>query len=157
MLSTIVEGPRPQMLARESRVSLPDEAKQYIANMVDSPVASPRADAFAAKFGAASRNHPPIQIPYGVGSVVIPGAIGEQDSPGGTKEFLDMRDEDDDDGDGEEDEEDGEDEEGEEDGDDGDSVIMVSEADADSEILPVSSVRESLSSQLQEQELQQSE
>lgn len=157
MLSTIVEGPRPHMLSRESRVSLPDEAKQYIANMADSPVASPRADAFAAKFGAASRSHPEIQIPDGVDGVGTPGAIGEEDSPGGTKEFLDMRHEDDqdeDEGGGEEDEEDNEDEEGD-DGDDGDSAIMVSEADADSEVLPDSSVRESLGSQLQEHELQQ--
>ncbi|KIY52893.1 RhoGAP-domain-containing protein, partial [Fistulina hepatica ATCC 64428] len=32
-------------LSRESRISLPDEARRYIANMVDSPVPSPKPDA----------------------------------------------------------------------------------------------------------------
>lgn len=92
------------MLSRESRVSLPDEAKQYIANMTDSPVASPRVDAFVAKFRAASRgSHPQVQIPDKGGGLVRPGAIGEEDSPGGTKGFLDMRggNEDEDEGEGE--------------------------------------------------------
>jgi RalA-binding protein 1 len=148
------------MLSRESRVSLPDEAKQYIANMADSPVASPRVDAFVAKFGAASRGaQPQIQIPDNAG-VVAPGTISEQDSPGGTKEFLDLRDEDENEDEGEdEDESEDEDEDDDEDEDEGDgnSAITVPEADADSEILPAYSTQESLRSQLQVQESQQSE
>ncbi|KAF9048281.1 RhoGAP-domain-containing protein [Hymenopellis radicata] len=35
-------------LSRDSRISLPDEARQYIANMVDSPAPSPKVGAFAA-------------------------------------------------------------------------------------------------------------
>ena len=143
MLSTIVEGSRPQILSRESRVSLPDEAKQYIANMTDSPVANPEAEEFVSKFGPASRVvHPQIQIPDSTGGRAPSGAIGAEDSPGGTKEFLDMRDEDD-----EDENEDG----NEEDEEDVDSAIT--ETDADSEILPVTSSRESL----QAQEPQQSD
>jgi RalA-binding protein 1 len=99
MLSTILEGQRSQMLSRDSRISLPDEARQYIANMTDSPVPSPRADAFAAQFaGPARALQPQIQIPTNPGGLAppTPGAIGEADSPGGTSEFLDMGDEEDD-------------------------------------------------------------
>ncbi|KAJ6625024.1 hypothetical protein B0H10DRAFT_2005409 [Mycena sp. CBHHK59/15] len=38
---------RSQTLSRESRISLPDEARQYIANMGESPIPSPKVDAFA--------------------------------------------------------------------------------------------------------------
>lgn len=34
--------PRPQILSRESRISLPEEAKRYYATMQDSPLPSPR-------------------------------------------------------------------------------------------------------------------
>jgi len=34
-------------LSRDSRISLPDEARQYIANMADSPVASPMTTTFS--------------------------------------------------------------------------------------------------------------
>ncbi|KAJ7026298.1 hypothetical protein C8F04DRAFT_1190623 [Mycena alexandri] len=46
MLSTLTDA-RGQTLSRESRISLPDEARQYIANMGDTPVPSPMVDAFA--------------------------------------------------------------------------------------------------------------
>ncbi|KAJ7743185.1 hypothetical protein B0H16DRAFT_1322921, partial [Mycena metata] len=46
MLSTVADA-RGQTLSRESRISLPDEARQYIANMGDTPVPSPKVDAFA--------------------------------------------------------------------------------------------------------------
>jgi RalA-binding protein 1 len=137
MLSAASGGSRPQLLSRESRVSLPDEAKQYIANMTDSPVTSPLIDAFVAKFGPTPRGgHPQSQIPETTDGPIFSRAISEEDSPGGTKEFLDMRDEEDED----------------EDGDDDESDITVPDADADGETLFVSSPRES-----QVQEPQQSE
>ncbi|KAJ7623404.1 hypothetical protein FB45DRAFT_925555 [Roridomyces roridus] len=38
---------RGQFVSRDSRISLPDEARRYIANMGDTPVPSPQVDAFA--------------------------------------------------------------------------------------------------------------
>ncbi|KAJ7109094.1 hypothetical protein C8R44DRAFT_275493 [Mycena epipterygia] len=46
MLAALSDS-RSQPLSRESRISLPDEARQYIANMGETPVPSPRVDAFA--------------------------------------------------------------------------------------------------------------
>ncbi|GLB43450.1 putative GTPase-activator protein for Rho-like GTPases [Lyophyllum shimeji] len=98
MLSTAPEA-RPQMLSRDSRISLPDEARQYIANMTDSPIPSPRLDAFAAKASGPSRATPPqVHIPENPGGLAPPSAarLGEADSPGGSSEFLDMNDDEDD-------------------------------------------------------------
>ncbi|KAF9457196.1 hypothetical protein BDZ94DRAFT_1292511 [Collybia nuda] len=102
MLSTIPEGPRAQLLSRDSRISLPDEARQYIANMTDSPAPSPRADAFVARFAGSRMLQPQVAIPENVGSLVPPaaGTVGEADSPGGASEFLDMGEEEDDEDDG---------------------------------------------------------
>ncbi|RDB20931.1 hypothetical protein Hypma_011957 [Hypsizygus marmoreus] len=97
MLSTLIE-PRPQALSRESRISLPDEARQYIANMTDSPVPSPRVDAFAAKFGPTSRAVQPIQIPESSpGGLTAPSRTDDAESPGESSEFLDLNEDDDDD------------------------------------------------------------
>ncbi|KAG2011475.1 signal transducer [Coprinopsis cinerea AmutBmut pab1-1] len=50
-LLSVVES-RPY-LSRDSRITLPDEARQYIANMTDSPVPSPRVDTFSTKSAVA--------------------------------------------------------------------------------------------------------
>ncbi|CAK5267320.1 unnamed protein product [Mycena citricolor] len=76
---------RSQPLSRDSRISLPDEARQFIANMADSPASSPKTDAFA-----------PRALP------IVPTTIPATSSPLTVQnetpaEFLDM------DGDGEED------------------------------------------------------
>ncbi|KAH7922582.1 RhoGAP-domain-containing protein [Leucogyrophana mollusca] len=55
MLSPIVEDTRQ----RESRVSLPDEAKRYIANMGESPVPSPRMAGFGGPQGTPSHRLTP--------------------------------------------------------------------------------------------------
>ncbi|KAF8074770.1 hypothetical protein FPV67DRAFT_1726368 [Lyophyllum atratum] len=105
MLSTIPEG-HTQALSRDSRISLPDEARQYIANMTDSPVPSPKVDGFAAKAGGSYRMHQPqIQIPENPGGLAPPSAaaLREADSPGGSSEFLDMNEDDDEDDDDEDD------------------------------------------------------
>ncbi|KAK7435955.1 Rho GTPase activating protein [Stygiomarasmius scandens] len=47
--------PGTAALSRDSRITLPDEAKQYIANMGESPLPSPRGDAF-------TRQTPPSQL-----------------------------------------------------------------------------------------------
>lgn len=77
-------------LSRDSRISLPDEARQYIANMTESPAPSPRVDAFNKTSSSLSQSFVPVS----------PGRDKDQ-------EFLDMSDEDDDGDD--EDDEDGED------------------------------------------------
>ncbi|KAJ3885514.1 hypothetical protein GG344DRAFT_13468, partial [Lentinula edodes] len=72
-------------LSRESRISLPDEAKQYIANMGESPAPSPRVE----MFNKTSSSHSSVPV-----------------SPvrGKDREFLDMEEEaDDDNDDGDED------------------------------------------------------
>jgi hypothetical protein len=48
MLLSVFEN-RQHSLSRESRITLPDEARQYIVNMTDSPSASPRTDSFSAR------------------------------------------------------------------------------------------------------------
>ncbi|KDR67937.1 hypothetical protein GALMADRAFT_257428 [Galerina marginata CBS 339.88] len=85
---------RPGFLSRDSRISLPDEARQYIVNnMADSPAASPRTDGFSPRSKLATSVFPP----------PVNGTNGRE------SEFLDM---------GEEEEEDSdEEEEGEEAGD----------------------------------------
>ncbi|KAJ7257866.1 hypothetical protein B0H12DRAFT_1282145 [Mycena haematopus] len=45
--AALLSDARSQALSRESRISLPDEARQYIANMGDTPSPSPKVDAFA--------------------------------------------------------------------------------------------------------------
>ncbi|KAG5653325.1 hypothetical protein H0H81_001065 [Sphagnurus paluster] len=95
MLTTIPEG-RPS-LSRESRISLPDEARQYIANMADSPIPSPHIDAFAKQ---SSRVQPQIQISEHPGGLEPPSvaSLVESDSPGATSsEFLDLAEDDEDD------------------------------------------------------------
>ncbi|KAJ2915458.1 hypothetical protein MD484_g4960, partial [Candolleomyces efflorescens] len=71
-------------LSRDSRITLPDEARQYIANMADSPMTSPSFNSFSSVPSAASLH---------------------QDSDG-KGEFLEMDDDDDDEDDGIEDEDD---------------------------------------------------
>jgi len=50
---------RPHMLSRDSRISLPDEAKQYMMNMSDSPVPSPRTESFSPRSKLATSVFPP--------------------------------------------------------------------------------------------------
>lgn len=92
VLSTALQN-RPGMVSRDSRISLPDEARQYIANMTDSPVPSPRTDAFAGKEGTASQLvQPQIQISHNRISLVPPvsGNLTETDCPGETSEFQEI-------------------------------------------------------------------
>ncbi|THU88684.1 RhoGAP-domain-containing protein [Dendrothele bispora CBS 962.96] len=91
-------------LSRDSRITLPDEAKHYIANMSESPFPSPRGDSF-------NRQAPPSQLSQ---SHVLPADDREPPTTASSStgardtedhEFLDMRDEeegDDDDLDGRE-------------------------------------------------------
>lgn len=90
MLSAITEVRSPHHLSRESRVSLPDEAKQYIANMIDSPVPSPKVDAFAPRATSATVIH---SSPLANGGLAPPPTSmlrSDSESPAGTSEFLDM-------------------------------------------------------------------
>ncbi|KAF8159752.1 hypothetical protein B0H34DRAFT_704674 [Crassisporium funariophilum] len=50
---------RPEFLSRDSRISLPAEARQYIANMADSPVPSPRTETFSPKSKLSTSVFPP--------------------------------------------------------------------------------------------------
>lgn len=77
-LSVMAED-RPQLLSRDSRISLPEEAKHYIANMSDSPLPSPRTDALSSKSKLSAS--------------VFPTPSGRE------SEFLEMDDEDDEDND----------------------------------------------------------
>ncbi|KAF9078108.1 hypothetical protein BDP27DRAFT_1413038 [Rhodocollybia butyracea] len=74
-------------LSRESRISLPDEAKQYIASMGESPVPSPRVENFNKAPSSLSQSFVPVS----------PG-------PGKDQEFLDLDEEDDNDNDDDDDE-----------------------------------------------------
>ncbi|KAJ3720873.1 hypothetical protein C8R42DRAFT_626917 [Lentinula raphanica] len=65
-------------LSRESRISLPDEARQYIANMGESPATSPRVEMFSKFSSSLSQSSVPVS----------PNRAKEQ-------EFLDMEDEND--------------------------------------------------------------
>ncbi|KAF8899653.1 hypothetical protein CPB84DRAFT_1137485 [Gymnopilus junonius] len=58
MLSPMAET-RPHFLSRDSRISLPDEARQYIVNMADSPTASPRTEAFSPRSKLSTSVFPP--------------------------------------------------------------------------------------------------
>ncbi|KAG6868789.1 hypothetical protein C0993_010419 [Termitomyces sp. T159_Od127] len=83
---------RPGMMSRDSRISLPDEARQYIANMSDSPVPSPRMDVFASKEGSASQfSQPQSQISQSSISLVPPVSanLTEVDCPGESSDFRD--------------------------------------------------------------------
>ncbi|RXW23955.1 hypothetical protein EST38_g1889 [Candolleomyces aberdarensis] len=71
-------------LSRDSRITLPDEARQYIANMADSPMTSPSFNTFSSVPSASS-------------------VLKESDEKG---EFLEMDDDDDDEDDGAEEEDD---------------------------------------------------
>ena len=78
-LSVMAED-RPQLLSRDSRISLPEEAKHYIANMSDSPLPTPRTDALSPKSKLSASVFPP--------------------PPSGREsEFLEMDDDDDEDND----------------------------------------------------------
>jgi RalA-binding protein 1 len=83
-LSVMAED-RPQLLSRDSRISLPEEAKYYIANMADSPMPSPLTDALSPKSKLSA-------------SVLPPPPSGPE------SEFLEMDDEDDEDNDEQSDE-----------------------------------------------------
>lgn len=71
-------------LSRDSRITLPDEARQYIANMADSPMTSPSFNGFSS----------------------VPTAASLRKDSDGKGEFLEMDDDDDDEDDGIEDEDD---------------------------------------------------
>ena len=81
---------RPQSLSSDSRVSLPEEARQYIANMTESPIPSPQVDGSFPKSKLSASVFPP-------------------PPSGRNSEFLDMDDDDDDDGEEDEDEDESED------------------------------------------------
>ncbi|KAG6919537.1 hypothetical protein DXG01_005127 [Tephrocybe rancida] len=137
MLSAIPER-RPGMLSRESRISLPDEARRYIANMGDSPVPSPQVDAFAIK-GSSSQPtiHTP-QDPRGLAPPLVENSR-DADSPGGSSEFLDMNEDDD----GDDGESDDEEDEVDEEADDEESVAPGADEDADSTSFPLETPRQS--------------
>ncbi|KAJ7576788.1 hypothetical protein C8J56DRAFT_370482 [Mycena floridula] len=79
-LLSVLNESRAQALSRDSRISLPDEARQYIASMADSPAPSPMIDAFA-----------PRVPPNGT----VPSSMMRKPSLEIVKgEFLDMEDED---------------------------------------------------------------
>ncbi|KAF8972613.1 hypothetical protein BDZ97DRAFT_1913115 [Flammula alnicola] len=78
MLSVMVEN-RPHFLSRDSRISLPDEASRYIQNMAESPVASPRTEAFSPKSKLATSVFPP--------------PSNDTKESGRESEFLDMEEE----------------------------------------------------------------
>lgn len=86
LLSVMPDNRSPHYLSRDSRISLPDEARQYIANMADSPAGSPRADAFSPRSKLSTSVFPPTSNPNGGG--------GNQ--AGRESEFLDMEEEEDD-------------------------------------------------------------
>ncbi|KAG6812828.1 hypothetical protein H0H92_016097 [Tricholoma furcatifolium] len=117
LLTTIPEG-RAGMLSRDSRISLPDEAKQYIANMTESPVPSPRVDVFGTK---PTNLIAQSQVsPHTTGLVPpAPASVVKADSPGASSEFLDLN----------EDEEDEEDDE--------DEGVECDEIDEEESVLPV--------------------
>ncbi|KAL0579280.1 Rho GTPase activating protein [Marasmius crinis-equi] len=77
-------------LSRDSRITLPDEARQYIANMVESPIPSPKVDAFTPRqptqLSASTSMEPP--PPSAGSSASGHGRSGEE------SEFLDFDDED---------------------------------------------------------------
>lgn len=51
--------PENRHLSLDSRVSLPDEARQYITNMSDSPIDSPQAEIFSHKSRLGTAVYPP--------------------------------------------------------------------------------------------------
>lgn len=73
---------RQHSLSRESRITLPDEARQYIVNMADSPSASPRTDSFSARSKLSTSVFPPPPDNTSTGE------------SGRESEFLDMEEED---------------------------------------------------------------
>lgn len=76
---------RPSALSRESRVSLPEEAKRYMATIGESPAPSPRISSFTSK-SADARSESPSQV-----SVLE--VRDDQTQPDSTEgEFLDMDD-----------------------------------------------------------------
>lgn len=90
LLSVLNDG-RGQPLSRESRITLPDEARQYIAAMGESPVPSPRIDAFAQRI-------PPNSLDRGLSGhssrQLASGASSKSSLHEAKGEFLDMDDED---------------------------------------------------------------
>ncbi|ESK85055.1 hypothetical protein Moror_15699 [Moniliophthora roreri MCA 2997] len=80
----------PPTLSRESRITLPDEARQYIASMGESPNPSPRVDTFAHPKGsvASSLSETSTAIEQGISASHHPGR------PADESEFLDLEDED---------------------------------------------------------------
>ncbi|KIK61548.1 hypothetical protein GYMLUDRAFT_198945 [Collybiopsis luxurians FD-317 M1] len=112
-------------LSRDSRISLPDEAKQYIANMGDSPVPSPRMEMFSKAPSALSQSYVPT-------------------SPGPDKEFLDMEEEEEEDEEEDEDE-DEDDEEGDQKAEAPEDDYEVVEASATSASAPVSNPASTIS------------
>lgn len=76
----------PPMDPRSSRITLPDEARQYIVNMVDSPSPSPKLDSFVSSKPKVSSN-------------LVPQPQDNLSNPEGS-EFLDLEDDDEDTEDG---------------------------------------------------------
>jgi len=70
-------SPDTHTLSRDSRISLPDEARQYIANMADSPISSPRVETFSPKSRLATSVFPPV-------------SNGSVSDSGAGSEFLDL-------------------------------------------------------------------
>ncbi|KAG6854533.1 hypothetical protein C0991_005445 [Blastosporella zonata] len=138
MLSAIHEG-RPGMLSRDSRISLPDEARRYIANMTDSPVPSPLVDAFAAREVGHS-SQPSLSVPQNINGLAPPSSesLRNADSPSGSSEFLDMNADDEEEGGEEEDDDDGDDE-----ADDEEYAEPDADEDTDTTSLPLETPRQS--------------
>jgi RalA-binding protein 1 len=77
---SLMDEDRPQLLSRDSRISLPEEAKHYIANMSNSSLPTPRTDVLSPKSKLSAS--------------VFPSPPSGRES-----EFLEMDDEDDEDND----------------------------------------------------------
>ncbi|KAJ7050578.1 hypothetical protein C8F01DRAFT_1178873 [Mycena amicta] len=79
---------RSQPLSRESRISLPDEARHYIAAMGESPIPSPKVDAFA---------------PRALPSAPAPAPAPAPPAAAGKSEFLDLEEAEDEEDEGQQD------------------------------------------------------
>ncbi|GBE86392.1 predicted protein [Sparassis crispa] len=87
-----VEPSRPYALSRESRISLPEEAKRYYATMADSPKTSPAIGNFEVGFSSGPGSPLKAQAGHSPESPHTPGKLQvttEENAP-----FLDMGDED---------------------------------------------------------------
>ncbi|KAF8661369.1 hypothetical protein AX16_001463 [Volvariella volvacea WC 439] len=90
MLTTHLES-HSHALSRDSRITLPDEARHYIANMPDSPLPSPspNVDTFMPR-PPQSGPHPLSQSTTAESGLTPPAGSSQSDSPVSNGEFLDM-------------------------------------------------------------------